>query len=137
MLCGSLEFIDAARRWRKMLGGGMRQVGVLAAAGMVALDTMIDRLADDHANARKLANALANIHGLKLDPETVQTNIVIFQVDPSLATAQELIGALDREGVKVGSPGKGLIRMVTHRQITGEDVDEALVRISRAVKGLK
>jgi threonine aldolase len=120
-----------------MLGGGMRQVGVLAAAGMVALDTMIDRLADDHANARKLANALANIHGLKLDPETVQTNIVIFQVDPSLATAQELIGALDREGVKVGSPGKGLIRMVTHRQITGEDVDEALVRISRAVKGLK
>ena len=136
MLCGSREFIDEARRWRKMLGGGMRQVGVLAAAGLVALDTMIDRLADDHANARRLANGLANIDGLRLDPETVHTNIVIFQVDPSLATAQELIGALDREGVKVGSPGKGLIRMVTHRQINGEDVDEALVRISKAVKGL-
>ena len=137
MLCGSREFIDEARRWRKMLGGGMRQSGVLAAAGLVALDTMIDRLADDHANARRLANGLANIDGLNLDPETVQTNIVIFQVDPSLATAQELIGALNQESVKTGSPGKGLIRMVTHRQITGEDVDEALVRVSKAVKGLK
>ena len=136
MLCGSREFIDQARRWRKMLGGGMRQVGVLAAAGLVALDTMIDRLADDHANARRLANGLANIDGLNLDPETVQTNIVIFQVDPSVATAQGLIGALGREGVKAGSPGKGLIRMVTHREINGEDVDEALVRVSNAVKGL-
>ena len=137
MLCGSREFIDDARRWRKMLGGGMRQAGVLAAAGMVALDTMIDRLADDHANARKLANGLANIEGLGLDPETVQTNIVIIQVDPSLGTAQDLIGALNREGVKTGSPGKGLIRMVTHRQISSDDVDEAIVRASKAVEGLK
>ena len=137
MLCGSQEFIDDARRWRKMLGGGMRQAGVLAAAGMVALDTMVDRLADDHANARKLGSGLAKIEGLGLDPETVQTNIVIFQVDPSLGTAQEMIGALNREGVKTGSPGKGLIRMVTHRQISSEDVDEALVRTSKAVEGMK
>ena len=136
MLCGSREFIDDARRWRKMLGGGMRQAGVLAAAALVALDTMIDRLADDHVNARRLANGLAKIDGLKLDPETVHTNIVIFQVDPSLATAQELIGALDREGVKAGSPGKGLIRMCTHREINSEDVDEALVRVSKAIEGM-
>jgi len=137
MLCGSREFIDQARRWRKMVGGGMRQVGVLAAAGLVALDTMIDRLADDHANARRLANGLANIDGLSLDPDSIQTNIVIFEVDQSVATAQEFIGALDREGVKVGSPGKGLIRMVTHRNINGEDVDEALGRVSKVVKELK
>ena len=136
MLCGSREFIDEARRWRKMLGGGMRQAGVLAAAGLVALDTMIDRLADDHVNARKLANGLAGVDGLKLDPERVQTNIVILQVDPAMATAQELIGALDREGVKAGSPGKGLIRMVTHRHISGEGVDEALARVAAAVKTL-
>ena len=137
MLCGSREFIDQARRWRKMVGGGMRQVGVLAAAGLVALDTMIDRLADDHANARQLAHGLANIDGLSLDPDSIQTNIVIFEVDPSVATAQEFISTSDRDGVKVGSPGKGLIRMVTHRQIDGEDVGEALGRVSKVVKELR
>ena len=137
VLCGSSEFIDEARRWRKMLGGGMRQVGVLAAAGLVALDTMIDRLADDHANARKLAGGLANIDGLSIDPDSIQTNIVIFKVDPSVATAQELLSALDREGVKAGSPIPQHIRMVTHRQIDSEDIDEALGRVSKTVKALK
>ncbi len=137
MLCGSQEFIDQARRWRKMVGGGMRQVGVLAAAGLVALDTMIDRLADDHANAKGLANGLANVDGLSLDPDHIQTNIVIFEVDQAVGTAQEFIGALAREDVKVGSPGKGLIRMVTHRNIDGEDVKEALSRVSKAVKELR
>ena len=134
VICGSKEFIDQARKWRKMVGGGMRQAGILAAAGLVALDTMIERLAEDHANARRLAQGLANIDGLEVDPESIQSNIVIFQVDPSVATAQELITALDREGVKMGSPGKGSIRMVTHRHITGGDVDEALSRVSKAVK---
>ena len=136
MLCGSQEFIDEARRWRKMLGGGMRQAGVLAAAGLVALDTSIDRLADDHANARKLAHGLANIDGLHLDPDSVHTNIVIFQVDSALATAEELIQALGREGVKAGSPDRGLVRMVTHREILGEDIDLALTRTAAAVKSL-
>lgn len=136
MLCGSREFIDEARRWRKMLGGGMRQAGVLAAAGLVALDTSIERLADDHANARKLAQGLANIDGLQLDPESVHTNIVIFGVDPALATAQELIQALGREGVKAGSPDRGLVRMVTHRQVSSEDIDLALARTAAAVKSL-
>ena len=134
VICGSKEFIDQARKWRKMVGGGMRQAGILAAAGLVALDTMIERLAEDHANARRLAEGLANIDGLEVDPESIQSNIVIFQVDPSVATAQELITALDRQGVKMGSPGKGSIRMVTHRHITGGDVEEALSRVSKTVK---
>ena len=104
---------------------------------MVAMDTMIDRLADDHANARQLARGLAEIDGLSLDPERIQTNIVIFEIDPAVATARELIGALDREGVKVSYPGQQSIRMVTHRQISGEDVEEALTRTSNVVSGLQ
>ncbi len=137
VICGSREFIEQARRWRKMIGGGMRQAGVLAAAGLVAMDTMIDRLADDHANAKRLADGLANIDGLSVDADSIQTNIVIFDVDPAVATAQELISALDREGVKVTYPGQQSIRMVTHRHIDSADVDEALGRVSNVVKGLR
>ena len=137
VLCGSREFIEQARKWRKMVGGGMRQAGVLAAAGLVALDTMIDRLAEDHANARRLAQGLANIDGLEVDPDRIQTNIVIFGVASSVCSAPELIGALDRAGVKVSYPGKQSIRMVTHRHISGADVDEALSRVSKVVKELK
>ncbi len=137
VLCGSSEFIENANRWRKMVGGGMRQAGVLAAAGLVALDTMIDRLADDHANARRLATGLANINGLTVDPESIQTNIVIFEVDPALGPSTKLIAALDSEDVKVSSPGPTSIRMVTHRHISSEDVEETLSRTSMAVQGLR
>ena len=137
VLCGTQEFIDQARRWRKMVGGGMRQAGVLAAAGLVALDTMIERLAEDHANARRLAHGLANIDGLDVDPDSIETNIVIFDVDPAIGTAQQLMGALALEGVKTGSPGRNSIRMVTHRHISGAHVDEALGRVSRVVKALR
>jgi threonine aldolase len=137
VLCGSQEFVDQARKWRKMVGGGMRQAGVLAAAGLVALDTMIDRLAEDHSNARRLAHGLANISGLHLDPESIQTNIVIFQVDPSVGRAPELISALAREGVKVTYPGQQSIRMVTHRHIDSAEVDEALGRVSAVVKQMR
>ena len=137
VICGTQEFIDQARRWRKMVGGGMRQAGVLAAAGLVAMDTMIDRLADDHANAKKLAEGLANIDGLSVDPERIQTNIVIFEVDPALATVQEFMGALDREGVKVSYPGEHTIRMVTHRHIDSGEIDQALSRVSNVAKQLR
>ena len=137
VICGSQEFIDQARRWRKMVGGGMRQAGVLAAAGLVAMDTMIDRLADDHANAKKLAEGLANIDGLSVDPERIQTNIVIFEVDPALATVQEFMGALDREGVKVSYPGEHTIRMVTHRHIDSGEIDQALSRVSNVARQLR
>ena len=137
VLVGSQEFIDNARRWRKMLGGGMRQAGVLAAAGLVALDTMVDRLAEDHQNARRLAHGLANIDGLNVDPEQIQTNIVFFEVDTTLGTAADMIAALERQDVKVSYPGKQSIRMVTHRHITPEDIEEALSRTSTAARELQ
>ena len=137
VLCGSREFIDQARRWRKMVGGGMRQAGVLAAAGLVALDTMIDRLAEDHANARRLAHGLANIDGLQVNPDSIQTNIVIFQLDRSVAPAAAFISALAREGVKVSYPGRQSVRMVTHRHISSAEVDEALGRVAAVVKELR
>ena len=137
VLVGSQEFIDNAKRWRKMLGGGMRQAGILAAAGLVALDTMIDRLAEDHQNARRLAQGLANIDGLSVDPESIQTNIVFFEVDEDLGTAADLIAALKNHGVLVSYPGKQSIRMVTHRHISPEDIEEALSRTSAAVRDVR
>lgn len=137
VLVGSEDFIQQAKRWRKMLGGGMRQAGVLAAAGLVALDTMIDRLAEDHQNARRLAHGLANIDGLSVDPETIQTNIVYFMVDEDLGTAADLIAALKNHGVLVSYPGKQSIRMVAHRHISPEDIEEALSRTSAAVRELR
>ena len=137
VLCGSREFIDDARKWRKVVGGGMRQAGVLAAAGLVALDTMIDRLAEDHANARQLAHGLGNIDGIHVDPDSIQTNIVIFEVDQSVGSASEFISALAREGVKVTYPGKQSIRMVTHRHIEDADVATALNRVASVVKKMR
>ena len=137
VLCGTEEFIDGARRWRKMVGGGMRQAGVLAAAGLVALDTMIERLADDHANARLLAQGLADIEGLTVDPESIQTNIVIFEVDPAVGTAPELLQALAEAGVKVTPSRPQSLRMVTHRQVDSSDVRDALGRVSQVVAELQ
>jgi len=137
VLVGSKDFIDKARRARKMVGGAMRQAGVLASAGLVALDTMVDRLAEDHQNARRLAQGLANIDGLKIDPEKIQTNIVFFEVDTKLGTAADMIAALEQEDIKVSYPGKQSIRMVTHRHISGEDIEEALSRTSKAAAVLQ
>ena len=137
VLCGSAEFITRARKWRKMLGGGMRQAGVLAAAGMVALDTMVERLADDHANARRLAAGLANIDGITVDPDGVQTNIVIFEVDQDkVGEARSVIAALREDGVLVSHSREQSLRMVTHRQVDSTDVDEALARVNGTVRRL-
>ena len=134
LLCGSQEFIDKARKWRKMVGGGMRQAGVLAAAGLVALETMIDRLADDHYHSHRLAERLAQIPGISVDPRRFPTNIVFVEADPSLGSIQDFIAMLAQEGVKVSYPGARRFRMVTHRHITAEDVDAAadvVARVSR------
>ena len=133
VLCGSEEFIEGARRWRKMVGGGMRQAGVLAAAGLVALDSMIERLADDHANARRLAQGLAGIDGLRVDPDSIQTNIVIFEIDRSVGSATEVLQALAEAGVKVTPSRAQTLRMVTHRHVGSSDVEEALARVGRVV----
>ena len=134
ILCGSQEFIDSARKWRKMVGGGMRQAGVLAAAGVVALETMIDRLADDHARARRLAEGLAQVPGITVDPQHVQTNIVFVEVGASLGPAAEFMGKLSTEGVQVSYPGGRRVRMVTHRHIDDRDVDTAIDSVSRVAR---
>ncbi len=133
LVCGSHEFIAEARRNRKIVGGGMRQAGVLAAAGIVALEEMIDRLAEDHANARLLAEAIAEIPGLAIDPRTVQTNIVIFEVaDPALTPA-ELSRRLLAEGVKINPIEERKLRAVTHYGIERAHIEEAIRALRRAV----
>ena len=124
LVCGSRDFIDQARKWRKMVGGGMRQAGIVAAAGIVALEAMIDRLAEDHTNASRLAVGLASIPGISLDPSLVQTNIVIFEVNGGVAL--DVLHRLEAAGVRGSFNGGSRIRFVTHYGITSEDVDNTL-----------
>ena len=141
VICGSGAFITRARRVRKMLGGGMRQAGVIAAAGIVALERMVDRLAEDHANARARAERLARIPGLVIDPASVQTNIVIFAVErpggaaASAAATAELVAGCAARKVKIHAIGPAAIRCVTHKDIDAEDVvraGDALAEITRS-----
>ena len=115
----------------------MRQAGVLAAAGLVALETMVDRLAEDHQNARRLANGLANIDGLIVDADKIQTNIVIFDVEAKVGPAPDFIKAMAEAEVLVSYPGGTSVRMVTHRHISGDDVEDALSRTSKVVRELQ
>ena len=121
LLVGSEEFIAKARRYRKMLGGGMRQAGVLAAAGIVGLQSMVERLAEDHANAKLLANELA-ASGFAIDLSTVQTNIVIFDVSRTGLKAADFVARLKKTGVLAGAVGEYRVRMVTHHGITAADI---------------
>lgn len=131
IVCGSRAFIQETRRTRRMLGGGMRQAGVLAAAALVALNEMVDRLAEDHENARILADGLANISGIVVDPARVQTNIVIFEVDPATGwTSAGFQQALQERGVLLSLSGTRL-RAVTHYGITRADVERALATIQQ------
>ena len=133
VLCGSREFIAEARRWRKMVGGGMRQAGIIAAGGIVALESMVERLAEDHSTARLMSQGLAQIPGIVHSPETVQTNIVFFELEEGLGSEAEFVRRLDEKGVKVGS-SYGRIRMVTHRHITPAHVDVALAAVSQLMR---
>jgi threonine aldolase len=128
LVCGDVDFIARARRLRKMVGGGMRQAGVIAAAGIVALKDMIDRLAEDHQTARALATGLADLPGMQLDLETVQTNIVIFGPKNPPPEGLSFAQLLAREGVQVGDIGGGRFRAVTHYGISRDDI-QAAVRI--------
>ena len=135
LICGTQEFVERARKQRKMLGGGMRQAGVIAAAGIVAVQKMVDRLAEDHANARKLAEGLAGIPGLSLRPEKVPTNIVNFE-SPTAISGPEFLQRMHARGVRVINRGGRKVRAVTNRMVSTEDIDEALARIARLVKEL-
>ena len=123
VLCGSSEFIARARRLRKMLGGGMRQAGILAAAGLAALDCMIERLAEDHERARLLAKGLAEVPGLRLDKGTPYTNMVYLALDPEVRLdAPAIVKAMEKQGILIGDTGKRTFRLVTHH-----DVDDGAV----------
>jgi threonine aldolase len=122
ILVGPSAVIDKARRWRKVLGGGMRQAGILAAAGILALTGHVERLAEDHGNAKRLAEGLAEIEELGIDPGEVQTNMIFFRLEKSVFTA--LQHALKRQGVLIS--GRDRVRLVTHLDVTTDDVDAVI-----------
>lgn len=135
VLCGSQAFINEARRARKILGGGMRQAGILAAAGIVALQTMIDRLAEDHARALRLAQGLAAMPGLQMDPGTPFTNMIFCGLSPDTAlTGQQVVAELMKYGVKVGAVGPRRFRLVTHYWVDDSGVDQALDAFRRVLQ---
>ena len=124
IFCGSEEDVEEAKRWRKRLGGGMRQVGVLAAAGLIALDQMVDRLAEDHANARTLAEGLSELPGVRCDLSRVQTNLVYFDVETM--PAQGFLDECAKRGVLSEPTGPHTVRFVTHYGIDVGDIQTAL-----------
>ena len=134
LLLGPEAFVARARRMRKLVGGGMRQVGILAAAGLVALDTMVDRLADDHRNARRLAEGLRGLPGLRVDPARVPTNIVIFEVTRPGGAAQLVEGCRACK-VKIHAVGPTAIRCVTHKDVDAEDIERALAAVQEITAG--
>jgi threonine aldolase len=133
MVTGSAEFVGRVRRVRKMLGGGMRQAGVLAAAGLVALESMVDRLAEDHANAARLAAGLADVPGVIVEPVPLRTNMVMFHT-AELPHAQLIAGCAER-GVRLAELGHGQLRAVTHHGVREADVDRAVETVA-AVLGV-
>ena len=133
LVCGSNAFIRHARRNRKVLGGGMRQAGIIAAAGIVALREMIDRLEEDHQNARILATGLSAMGKIKLDPERVKTNIVYADFGPDGPPAAAMVARLEEAGVRVIATGPFQFRAVTHYGITAEDIDATLEIFSRVL----
>ena len=126
VICGSEEFIKKARKNRKIVGGGMRQVGIIAAAGIIALERMIDRLAEDHNNAEKLAGAIAKMNGFSINLDSVQTNIVYFELESEDITAQEVVEEARQNGILFLNLGPKRFRMVTHYGIDSDDIETTI-----------
>jgi threonine aldolase len=133
IIAGSREFIDRAVPVRRMLGGGMRQVGVIASAGLVALEKMTARLEEDHANAQLLARGLAGIRGVDIDPERVQTNILVFDIACTGQTTVEFSANLKRRGVLANGINAHEMRMVTHKDVSRHDCEVALGAVSEVL----
>lgn len=133
IVAGRSQFIQAARRYRKMHGGGMRQVGVLAAPCLVALDSMIDRLADDHANARRLAEGIAGLRPGAVDPERVETNIVLVRTQPLGYEPEELVDTMAAREVHFFAYRQGVVRMVTHKDVSADDIEYVLEQLAEVV----
>lgn len=135
VLCGTPDFIYRAKRIRKQLGGGMRQAGILAAAGIIAIEKMSNRLAEDHARARRLAEGIANIPGFTLDFGLPPSNMVFFTMSPAVKpTAKEAAEILARDGIKVGVTGEHRFRLVTHYWIDDNAITQTLAAFSRLAK---
>ena len=134
ILAGEVGFVAKARRFRKMLGGGTRQAGVFAAAGLVALTSMVDRLAEDHQHAARLAEGLAEVDGIDVDPKSVTTNIVLFRVTANGLDDEHFLHAAAQRGLAMSEFGHGRIRAVTHRGVSSADVSAAVAIVADVVR---
>ena len=135
LILGKRDFIEEAKSWRKRLGGGMRQVGILAAAGMIALEDSPNVLSEDHANAKRLAEGVAELHGITINPETVQTNIVIFDVADTGKTTSQISQGLKEQGVLANGINVREMRMVTHYDVSRAEIEKALEAIRQVISG--
>ena len=134
LVCGSAEFIAQARRSRKVVGGGMRQAGILAAAGIVALEQIVDRLAEDHVRAQRLAQGLAQIPGVEVAP--VASNILYFRLTEKVSkTPEEVVDGLAKRGVRLLGRVGGRFRAVTHYWISDEDIERTIAAVREVVGG--
>ncbi len=131
ILAGPSAFIEEARRWRKRLGGGMRQAGIIAAAGIIALETMIERLAEDHANARLLAEGLAALKGIDFDPDDVDTNIVI--VKPTAMSVRRLGLELEKRGILTVVIEPDRVRFTTSKEVNSTDIEKTIIAVKEVL----
>ena len=135
LICADKERIVKLRRLRKMFGGGMRQAGILAAAGLYALDHNIARLAEDHAHAKRLAAALAELPGVRIDPNHIETNIVVFDIGETRRTADEVLAALKAAGLLLVPFSKTTLRAVTHLDVSSEQIEQACAILKKVFAG--
>jgi threonine aldolase len=133
LVAGSTPLIDRVHRFRNMFGGGMRPAGILAAAGIYALDHHRERLAEDQENAKRLARGLSELPGVSVNPDHVETNIILFNVAASGRTAPQVAGLMKAQGVLIHAFGRTQIRLVTHLGVSAEDAKKALERLSKGV----
>lgn len=123
MVCGTRPFIERVRRYRKLLGGGLRQAGIMASAGIVALQTMVDRLIEDHRRAQLLAEKIRDIPGVRLEPSVIETNMVFFRLEWDGLSTLEFLAKLSQRGVRMGTLREGVVRAVLHYLVSDDDVD--------------
>jgi len=126
IICGSSKFIHEARRVRKSLGGGMRQTGIFAAAGKISLSSMLDRLQEDHRNAKYLAESLYMLEGIELNPNFVKTNIIYFNFDHPKISSRELVAHMQSNGIIFSDYNGKHCRLVTHNNISREDIENVI-----------
>ena len=126
LVCGNKEFINKARKWRKMVGGGMRQSGHLAAAGIIALNELVDELKKDHSNAQALAQGLAGLKGIVLKPELIKTNIIFFRLEHPTLSPEIFLKKLESQGIKILMLQAGVFRAVLHREISESQIERVI-----------